>query len=173
MPADTIYGLSCQAEDRRTVERLHSLKDRAASKPFIILIPNYEILNWLSISKSSLQTAGNYWPGALTIICEAPGAPRYLTRGLATLAVRIPDQPELLKLMETTGPLISTSANPEGGKPAKNIEGAMAYFGDSLDFYIDRGPAASELPSTIARAVGGKLDIIRQGALIIKKEDLV
>lgn len=172
MPSDTIYGLSAAAMDHGAVSRLHSIKDRSSHKPFIVLFSDYKMLNLLSISEKQAEPVKKYWPGGLTLICPAVGAPDWLHLGLKSLAVRMPDNPQLLNLIETTGPLISTSANPEGQKPAESIAEAKNYFGRRLDFYVDGGSLAGREPSTIVKFKNGKLEVIRQGSTVISKRDL-
>jgi len=105
-----------------------------------------------------------YWPGRLTIICQAEGAPLWLHRGTKTLAVRQPDDETLRQLIDKTGPLISTSANIADQRPAKSFAGAQKLFGDKLDFYVDRG-TISKKASTIIRATFSKVEVVRQGSV--------
>jgi L-threonylcarbamoyladenylate synthase len=169
LPSDTIYGLSCQALNSQAVERLKQLKGGRENKPFIILISGYKILNKLSINETQLRSVKKYWPGKLTVICDAPHAPDWLRFGKSTLAIRIPDNPRILGLIDKVGPIISTSANPSGASPAETAEEAYDYFGGKLDFYIDEG-RISGLPSTIARLNNGKLEVIRHGAVTLKED---
>lgn len=169
MPADTVYGLSAAALNRRAVEKLYAIKKRRSDSPFIILFSNIKMLNKLSIDDDQVAKAQKYWPGGLSFVCEAPGAPKWLHKGLKSLAVRMPDYPQLLDLIDRVGPIISTSANPTGQKPAVNMQEAQDYFGNSLDFYMDAGNI-SGAPSTIARLKNGKLEVIRVGSLKIKED---
>lgn len=171
MPSDTIYGLSALALAKQAVDRLYAIKARQEDNPFIILFSDIEMLNKLSIDSKQTAAVERYWPGGLSFICEAPQAPIWLHRGLNSLAVRIPNHPQLLDLICRVGPIISTSANPSGRKPASNMQEAKKYFGDSLDFYIDAGDI-SGMPSTIARLKNGKLEVVRDGAVKIKGGDL-
>jgi len=61
---------------------------------------------------------------------------RYLHRGTGTLAFRIPSKDKLIELLKKTGfPVVAPSANPEGKKPAVDINEAIRYFGDKIDLY--------------------------------------
>lgn len=168
MPSDTIYGLSCQALNEQAVERLHKIKIRDKNKPFVVLISNTTQLNDLGIITTNVAPALRYWPGPLTIVCDAQKAPYWLERGTKTLAVRQPDNKDLLDLIDKTGPLVSTSANLAGQKPARTTAEAQKYFGSELDFYIDKG-AINKKPSTIIRATFSKVEIVREGAIKIKE----
>jgi len=170
LPTDTIYGLSCRAEDPKAVERLHRLKGRNANKPFIVLISDIKMLNMLSIFKFDRELIKNYWPGALSIICPALAAPDWLQRGANTLAVRLPDYPKLISLVDQVGPIISTSANPQGRPPARSAAEARSLFGDKLDFYVDIGELDNP-PSTLVAVENGKLKVVRQGAVKIEAKE--
>lgn len=87
------------------------------------------------------------------------------------MAFRVPEKKELVTLLEQTGPLISTSANPEGEKPATNIKEAVGYFGDDVGIYLDEGKLESE-PSTVIKIDDGKMRVLKQGAVEIPKKVL-
>jgi len=165
LPTDTIYGLSCKALDEAAVGRIHKLKDRSAQKPFITLISDVKMLDLLSISTGQARIAEKYWPGPLSVIL-ASRAPNFLTFGTASLAVRMPDSPDLAKLISKVGPIISTSANLEGEQPVQSVPAAQKLFGDKLDFYVNAGNLDNP-SSTLAVIKDGKLDVVRQGAVKI------
>lgn len=166
MPADTVYGLSCQALDKAGVERIYKFKYRFAGKPFIILISDIAQLKVLKIDPAQAEPIKKYWPGGITYICAAPNTPDWLHRGTKTLAVRLPDHNELRKLIRQVGPIVSTSANLYARKPAVTLAEGKSYFGDELDFYVDAGKIEG-LPSTIVRLESGNLKVLRQGAVKI------
>ncbi|OGL34647.1 threonylcarbamoyl-AMP synthase [Candidatus Saccharibacteria bacterium RIFCSPHIGHO2_12_FULL_47_16b] len=170
MPSDTIYGLSCRALAEKAVAKIYELKGRSYTKPLIVLISNLRMLDSLGIRYNKVIKS-KYWPGPLTIILAAPKAPSWLTRGSGQLAIRWSAYQELNELINKVGPLVSTSANPEGGQPAESVEQAQKYFGELLDFYIEAGKLKAR-PSTIAELKNDKLKILRQGELLVKKEDM-
>jgi L-threonylcarbamoyladenylate synthase len=164
MPSDTVYGLSALAQYEAAVSKIYELKGRDNNKPCIILLANVEQARQVGIESDTLKAVQPYWPAALTFIAPAPNAPKYLHRGLKSLAVRVPDNKELLRLLSTVGPLVSTSANLQNEPVAHDIHIAREYFGDRLDFYVDSRTLNGQ-PSTIAQLnARGELEIIRQGA---------
>jgi len=168
LPTDTIYGLSCRALDAAAVGKIHKLKDRSAHKPFIILISDIKMLDLLSISSEQAKITEQYWPGPLSVILSSQ-APDFLTLGTASLAVRMPDSPNLIELISRTGPITSTSANLEGEQPVQSVPAAQRLFGDKLDFYVNAGNLDNP-PSTLAEIKDGKLEVVRQGAAKIDKD---
>jgi tRNA threonylcarbamoyl adenosine modification protein (Sua5/YciO/YrdC/YwlC family) len=164
LPSDTIYGLSCLALDQKAVERIYILKGRDYHKPLIILLADIDQAEQLGLRVSDLEPAQRYWPSPLTVIVPAGKlTPEFLHRGSRALAIRIPAKREVRELIKHTGPLISTSANPQGKRPARTAKEAKDYFGSELNFYIDTGRLKAK-PSTIVELKGGELKLIRQGA---------
>lgn len=164
IPTDTIYGIVCQALNQESVARLYHLKHRSPAKPFIILISQIDDLKLFNVSFSDKIRAivDSYWPGPVSIILDCHDDKYgYLHRSTKSLAFRLPNNPELLKLISVTGPLVAPSANPEGQQPSHDIEQAWDYFGESADFYVE-GPVNTK-PSTILRiSKTGKITTIRE-----------
>jgi L-threonylcarbamoyladenylate synthase len=101
------------------------------------------------------------WPGRNSIILPSENAPDWLMRGNASVAYRIPDDPALRRLIAQTGPLIAPSANPEGMPPALTIKEARAYFGETVDFYVNGGEVADDTPSRLYRLLPAGLERLR------------
>ena len=94
----------------------------------------------------------------------------YLHRGKKTIAFRMvgPRNKNLYHLLQSVGPLVAPSANPQGLKPAVLKSEARKYFGDTVDMYICGGRKVSA-PSTLVEYKKGKLIVLREGAVKIKK----
>jgi L-threonylcarbamoyladenylate synthase len=168
LPSDTIYGLSCSALNEKAIKRIYKLKGRDYDKPLIILLASANQALLLGLESKDLELAWKHWPAPLTAIVPAgKSTPEFLHRGTKTLAVRVPYSDDLRMIMDDIGPLVSTSANPQGKEPAKTKKRAEKYFGSKLDFYVDIGELNGE-PSTIVEIKKGKLKIIRQGAFELK-----
>ncbi len=170
IPTDTLYGLVGRAQDREVIERIYRLKGRQPNKPLIILISSFEDLSKFKVKADAKtkKVLEKYWPGKVSVILPCPNQEfEYLHRGTKTLAFRLPDYPELIHLITQTGPLAAPSANPEGLPPAKNIKEAREYFGNEVDFYYTKGILKSP-PSTLIEVRGGKIKVLREGAVKIK-----
>ena len=170
LATDTLYGLVGSALNRNTVERIYAVRKRAPDKPCIILINSIDDLRQFSIQidENIKKELSKYWSGPVSIILPCLDEKfTYLHRGKKSLAFRIPDDKELLKLLEQTGPLLAPSANIEGCSPAKTIEESHEYFGEKVDFYVDAGIRQSP-PSTILRFENGKMSLVREGVVVFK-----
>lgn len=168
MPTDTVYGLVCSAFSKEALNRIYKLKGRDENKPPVIIISDISDLEKFEakVSPAHQKIIEKYWPGKVTIIFEIPSDLNYLDKGLG-LAVRLPADEKLREFLKQTGPLATTSANISGQLFAKNIEEARKYFGNAVDFYEDGGELNSA-PSTLVRINGDKVEILRQGAVVIK-----
>ncbi len=171
LPTDTIYGIHASVFHPEAIEKIYKIRKRDYDKPLVVLISSLNDLNLLKIKLDSKTRnfLNKIWPGKISVILPVKNDwLSYLHRGKNSLAIRMPDYPELRELLSETGPLVSTSVNPQGKKPATTIEEAENYFGDKVDFYVDAGKLASE-PSTLVELKTGKVKIIREGAVKLKK----
>ncbi|MDI6778418.1 MAG: L-threonylcarbamoyladenylate synthase [Patescibacteria group bacterium] len=165
IPTDTIYGVAASVWSKKAVERAYKIMKRNPKKPFVILISSIRDLALFNIKLDSKtqKILEKLWPGKISVILPVTSKRfQYLHRGTKTLAFRVPEKQSLSKLLKKTGPLISTSANPEGKKPAETIVEARKYFADMIDFYVSGGKIKS-LPSTLVEIKNGKICVIRKG----------
>ncbi len=162
---DTLYGILADALNERAVEKIYEIKGRKKDKPYIVLIPDIRYLKLFDAEISDKEKKLLKKKGITVIIpLKEPEKFRYLHRGKNELAFRIPEDKELIDLMEDIKtPLVAPSANPEGKPPAKNIKEAVNYFGEMVDMYIDGGEISSEKPSTIVKVENGEIKVIREG----------
>lgn len=159
IPTDTIYGIVCSAMNKKSVERLYSVRKRDPKKPMIILVSSVKDLKLFDV-KIEKEIASKYWPGKTSIIIPVEKF-EYLHRGKNSLAFRLPDDKDLIKILKISGPIVAPSANTEGKKPAQTIEEAKKYFTDKIDFYLDCGKIQSK-PSKIISLESSGIKIIRK-----------
>ncbi len=111
-----------------------------------------------------------FWPGGLTIVCRSsPTLVWDLGETKGTVAVRMPLHPVALDLLKRTGPLAVSSANVSGRPAATTADEAMAQLGDSVAVYLDGGPCADEVPSTIVDLTGSVPRLLRQGVIPVER----
>lgn len=165
IPTDTVYGLAARPDARAAIEAIFDLKHRPHDKPLPVLAASVrDLVGVAHFDETSLKLAERFWPGGLTMIL--PRGVRFqhdLGGGLPpTVAVRVPDSEVTLGLLEETGPLAVTSANPSGRPPATTAKETSAYFGE--DFPVLDGGCTSGKASTTISLEGG-LTVVRQGAI--------
>ena len=169
IPTDTIYGIVGSALDPQVVEKIIILRKRAKDKPLIILISSLEDIKKFSIELTQKQTEflQKNWPNPLSVVLSITGDKfKYLHRGINSLALRMPKDKRLIRILKQTGPLIAPSANFEGEKYAENIDEAKRYFGNKVDYYLDGGQLKS-LPSTLVKFEDDSIKVLRQGGFAV------
>lgn len=167
IPTDTVYGVVARAADADAVARLYELKKRE-NKPGTLIAASIEDLELIGLKHRYLKAVEQFWPGAVSVVIPAADpALKYLHQGKMSLAVRIPADIELQKILKQTGPLVTSSANHPGEPTAVTVEQAKNYFGDKVDFYQDGGDLTNNQPSTIIRIVDDAIEVLRQGAVEI------
>ena len=168
LPTDTVYGIVTRAADEAAVARLYEIKERQA-KPGPVIAANVEQLVELGLPKRYLSAVEHLWPNPLSI--EIPLGERlvYLHQGTGRQAYRVVADEKIRDLLLKTGPLLTSSANSPDQPTATNIQQAIDYFGDKVDFYVDGGDLSGRPSSTLIRIVDDAIEVVRQGALKINE----
>lgn len=170
IPTDTVYGVVARTADPVAVDRLYKLKVRE-HKPGTVIAANLKQLEELGLKHRYLTAVEQFWPGAVSVVIPAADpALAFIHQGQQAVAVRIPDDSELVKLLEKTGPLVTSSANRPGKPTATTIQQAKDSFDSQVDFYIDGGDLSGRQPSTIIRIIDDAIEILRPGAVKIATE---
>lgn len=166
LPTDTVYGIVCKAADEQAVSRFYKLKARE-NKPGTVIASSIDQLVELGIKRRYLKAVEQYWPGPISI--EIPHGVAYLNQSTGRQAFRVVDDADLVRLLNKTGSLLTSSCNQPGEKPADNIDEAVGYFGDQVGAYVDGGDLSERKPSTLIRIIDDAVEVIREGAVKINE----
>jgi L-threonylcarbamoyladenylate synthase len=172
LPTDTVYGIGCDAFAPEAVEALLAAKGRGRSVPPPVLVAHARTLDGLAtdIPAAVRDLAEAFWPGPLTLVCQAqPSLDWDLGDTRGTVAIRIPLHPVALEVLDRTGPLAVSSANLTGRPAATTCDEAMEQLGDAVALYLDAGPTAGNLPSTIVDGTSEAIRVLRAGALSLEQ----
>jgi L-threonylcarbamoyladenylate synthase len=162
-PADTVYGLACDPENRDAVARLYELKGRPPDKPAAVMFFGLErALSALpELGPRTRALMERLLPGAVTLLVESDRFP--LAGGGGTLGLRVPDLPPL-----GSAPVLQSSANVAGGPDARRLADVPEAIRRGADLVLDGG----ELPGTPSTVVdlrayeeGGEPLVVRPGAV--------
>jgi L-threonylcarbamoyladenylate synthase len=139
-PTEAVWGLSCDPANALAVERLLAIKGRPLAKGLILVAGSQSQLNFLlaGLSDEQVTRLSASWPGPTTWLLPHRGrVPLWVHGEHDTVAVRVTDHPVLRTLcLAWGGPLVSTSANPAGARPARQSFQVRRYFGDRLDYLL-------------------------------------
>lgn len=175
IPTETVYGLAASIEHPEALTSIYTLKGRPKDNPMILhgasieqLLPFVE--GWSDVHQAC---ADAFWPGPLTLILRASERiPSVVTAGLDTVAIRVPNHPLALEILEQTGPLAAPSANLSGKPSATKASHVNDDFGDAVAV-VDGDQASIGLESTVVWAVEDTWRILRPGLIGAEEIDQV
>ncbi|HSE29376.1 MAG TPA: L-threonylcarbamoyladenylate synthase [Candidatus Saccharimonadales bacterium] len=168
IPTDTVYGLVALAANELAVARIYKVKNRV-NKPGPTIAASVDQLRDLGLLESDLIKAAKFWPNPISIVLKPGANLAYLSQGLPDLPFRVVANTKTSEFLQKTGALATTSANAPGEPAAENLQQAVDYFGDAVDFYVDGGEISNALPSTIIGFDGENVKIYREGAVTKQK----
>lgn len=163
-PTDTVYGVGILYDRPRAVEKMKRAKQRDAGKPFPLMVSSLSQLEEAAQGvREYRELIEQFMPGALTIVVKRKDSvPAFAVNGKDTVAVRMPDDPWCLELLRKAGPMLVTSANLSGQKPAEDEKDVLEQL-DGRIAAVVRGHAGSGRPSTIVDLTGDAPVILRRG----------
>lgn len=166
-PTDTLYGLGCDPHSPIAIQKVYAAKGRSVSKAIPVLISSPEQLADLvsNVPQQALDLTKKWWPGALTLVLpKNPNLPPDLTP-YPGLAVRMPDHPVALSLLDQTGPLAVTSANLSDHENPRDAQGVLAQLDGMVDLILDGGELTGRQASTIVDCLGIEPKLLREGPI--------
>ena len=92
-PTDTVYGLACIYDNEEALKALKACKIRPEEKPIPTMVSSFRQMEEIAImSEEARDLAEEFMPGAFTMILKKnENLPDYLTNGLDTIGIRMPD----------------------------------------------------------------------------------
>lgn len=171
IPTDTVYGIGADAFDKDAVRALLAAKGRGRAMPPPVLVSAATTVDALATAVPGYAKAliEAFWPGPLTLVCtQQPSLQWDLGDTRGTVAVRMPDHPVALAVLERTGPLAVSSANKTGRPAATDADMAVEMLGEDVAVVVDAGPSPGGEASTIVDVTGSQGRVLRRGALSLE-----
>lgn len=167
IPTDTVYGISCDATNKETVEKVFIAKKRE-KKPLILMVSSIDMLKKYVKPLNDLeeQIINKYWPNTLTILFKKKdNLPDDITCGSDYVGIRMPNNKFLLELIEKIDkPIVSTSANISGNSVITNTNMIEPELKKYISYVYDDGEKTN-VASTLMQVVDNKIKILREGEL--------
>ena len=158
-PTETVYGVGALATDTSAIRRVFAIKQRPLAQPLSIAVSSMEMLKTVARVECE-DFILRFLPGPVTVILKKRDIlPDILTAGSKYVGIRYPDHPMALKLIELTGPIVSTSANLHGETDPVAAEEVTV----PVDYILDGGRSRYAGSSTIVDL--HEYRIVRKGAM--------
>ena len=168
VPTDTVYGLAARPTEAAAVRAVYRMKGRPEGMHLPVLAASEDQVRALGVAftRGAEALARRWWPGPLTMAFgfdTRRRRPDWLD-GRAEVAVRIPDHDFLRALLEETGVLLVTSANPHGAPTPRVADDVSTALGGAVDLVVDGGPLR-DVPSTLINVRGPEPSVEREGVI--------
>ncbi len=139
-PTDTVYGIGCNAQDKKAVAKIRKLKKRKDA-PFSVIAPSKDWIRECCIVSGNATEWISKLPGPLTIILKKKNAcvAENVALGMKTLGVRIPQHWFSRHVEQLEVPVVTTSVNKHGEQYMTSLENLDDDFKKSVAFIIYEG----------------------------------
>lgn len=172
-PTETVYGLGANALDSAAIGKIYRAKRRPAGDPIIVHIHAVEQLASLTTELPSpvSDLKERFWPGPLTLVLRrAPHVPANIATGRETIAVRMPDHPVALALLQVADiPIAAPSANIFSRPSATTATHVLEDLEGHVDIVLDGGATRIGLESTVLDLTSNRPIVLRPGGLVINE----
>jgi L-threonylcarbamoyladenylate synthase len=168
-PTDTLYGLGAGAYCESGIRRVYEIKQRPLKMALPLLLGDIAQIHEVSehLPDYAWRLVDRFLPGGLTLVVRRTSVVKdIITGGGDTVAIRIPDHPVPIALIQGSGmPLVGTSANLSGKPNLLTAADIERELNGKVDLIIDGGPAPGGKESTVVDVTGYNPVIIREGAI--------
>ena len=177
IPTETVYGLAGNIFSENAVKSIFKTKKRPSFNPLIVHIASKNrlsnIVSYIPIKAQLLADA--FWPGPITLVLPKKEIiPDLITSGKPTVAVRVPNHPITLQLLnQLEFPLAAPSANPFSNISPTKPEHVENYFKHDIKMVLDGGPCKRGIESTIIGFEKDEPIIYRLGSYPIEEIERV
>ncbi len=129
-PTEGVWGIGCDAKNKKAVDRVFDLKKRDPSKKFILLSPSIKsVKKFCLINDNDMKILQKEWPGPTTFILDIGSSKYRHISYLDRLAVRVSAHLPIINLLALfRSEMVSTSANQSGEKELKTKDDIASFF---------------------------------------------
>lgn len=164
-PTEAVWGLGCVPTDKQAVHKILNLKQRSVDKGLILVGSSADQFSVYldGLEKHYFELFATQPKKPTTWLVPDNGtAPGWIVGKHQSVALRVSDHPIVVALCDALdGPIVSTSANPQGLPAAVNEAQVREYFSATIDFLVAGEVAGAAAPSEIKDLVTG--EVFRSG----------
>lgn len=172
-PTDTIYGLGCDINSTKGMERVAQIKNLNLKKDNLSFIC-YDLSHISDytqpLNNQTFKLLKKHLPGPFTFILNANNnVPKIFKNNKKSVGIRVPDNSIIREIVKELGnPILSTSIHDEDDliEYSTDPELILERFENLVDAVVDGGFGGNE-PSTVVDCTTDDFTIIRQGKGIL------
>lgn len=176
-PTETVYGLAGNGLKEETLRKIFVIKQRPFNNPLILHLKGKEEIDKvaMNIPDQARSLLDKFSPGPLTLLLnKKESVPEMVTAGKPMVAIRIPEHPVALALLNMLDyPLAAPSANPFGSISPTTAQHVYDYFGEELPAVLEGGACQKGLESTIVGFEKDTAIVYRLGAISLEQIEAV
>lgn len=169
LPTETVYGLAADATNVAAIAKIFAAKNRPSDHPLIVHIDTLAgIHDWIEFFPENAQKlAQAFWPGPLTMVfIKKNNVPNSITGGNKTVAIRIPNHPIFIQIIEKLGNgIVAPSANAYQKTSPSKAEHVLKTLDTKIAAVLDGGQCTVGIESTIIDMTHEIPVILRPGAI--------
>ena len=174
LPTETVYGLGANALSSIAVRKIFLAKGRPADNPLIVHVCSIEMMEDLLIEPLDLRAKKlieTFWPGPLTLVFKrSEKVPLEVCAQLDTVAIRMPDHPIALKLIELANvPIAAPSANVSGKPSPTMAEHVIQDMDGRVDMIISADRSRIGVESTVLDISSSIAVVLRPGGVTFEQ----
>lgn len=168
-PTDTVYGLGCDINNQKAIERvceIRGIKPEKANLSFVC----YDLTDISQYTKpfdtATFRVLKKALPGPFTFIFNASNqVPKLLSSKKKTVGIRVPDNSIAREIVRQLGnPIVSASIHDDDEIMEYSTDPELIHekYGDIVDAVIDGG-YGDHVASTVVDLTSGDFEVIREG----------
>ncbi|TWI71224.1 translation factor SUA5 [Desulfobotulus alkaliphilus] len=164
-PTDTHYGMGCDIQNKKAIERIYQIRQKDKKQPFSFICPDLtDISRYAKVHNAAYRVLKRLLPGPYTFILEGTKeVPKMMLTKRKTAGIRVPDHVIAQTLVRELGnPIISTTAARSGEELETDASLLHEIFGSMVDMVIDGGPVPG-IPSSVIDLSGEIPEVLREG----------
>jgi len=177
VPTDTVYCLGCLASNDAGVARMYQVKERPKEKPISFWFSSLDVFDEADFDPAVWRFMKRLWPAPVSLVMKKGPWLRHVLPNWEntaignedSIAIRIPNATAIMALLQMTGPLAITSANPSGAIDICDWIEAAAIMGPRVDHVLTDNLALEAVASTVINfktvKCGDELEFFRIGCV--------
>lgn len=164
-PTDTVYGLGCDIQSRKALDRVRRIKRMDNKRHLSFVFSDLKtIADYAQVTDNAYKILRRYLPGPYTFVLKATRlVPRIVLTKRNEVGIRIPDNTICQALLAELGnPILSSSVRMPDDQPLDDPKEIDRIYKGQVDLVIDGGVFLPE-PSSVISLLDDTPEVIRVG----------